>query len=110
MDFIELQNLYVFIYKLASLSVGMLTIYLGYSLFIKGIYAGAGDLLAKSKGGSDAIPEIEVTLKKAAPGTFFALFGMLVIAFTLMQGISYSGTTSTKEINNAPVDIVIPEP
>lgn len=69
----------VAIYKVASLIVGLGFGYMGYRLFMAGIQGSAGDLEASS--GSQALK-----LSRAAPGTFFALFGAAVIVATIVQG------------------------
>ena len=51
----------------------------GYRLFLAGIERPAGDLEASA--GSRTLK-----LSRAAPGTFFALFGAAVIAATIFQG------------------------
>ena len=66
-------------YKVASLLVGLGFGYMGYRLFLAGIEQPAGDLEAAS--GSKSLK-----LSRAAPGTFFALFGAAVIAATIFQG------------------------
>ena len=69
----------VAIYKVACLIVGVGFGYMGYRLFMAGIHQQAGDLEASS--GSRSFK-----LSRAAPGTFFALFGAAVIAATIFQG------------------------
>lgn len=66
-------------YKAASLLVGLLFGYMGYRLFLAGIERSAGDLEASS--GSRMIK-----VSRAAPGTFFALFGAAIVAVTIFQG------------------------
>ena len=66
-------------YKGACLLVGLAFGYMGYRLFLAGIVGAAGDLKA-------AAGERALELRRAAPGTFFALFGAAVIAATVLQG------------------------
>lgn len=68
------------IYKVASLGVGAILCFLGYRLFLAGVWGAAGDLEVKFRKNS-------LVLKSAAPGTFFALFGTVVIAFTIWKGL-----------------------
>lgn len=68
------------IYKVVCLASGLVFGFLGYKLFVQGIFAGAGDLDASFKNN-------KLILKKAAPGTFFALFGAIVISFTVGIGL-----------------------
>ena len=70
------------LYKLASLLVGALFAFLGYKLFMAGIWGHSGDLEAQYK-------ESKIVLTKAAPGTFFALFGAIIIGFTVFKGLDY---------------------
>jgi hypothetical protein len=67
------------IYKLTSLLIGFGLVYLGYKLFLAGIFEGGGDLNA-------TFSDNKLTLKKASPGIFFALFGTIVIAMALWKG------------------------
>ena len=69
----------VAVYKVASLFVGLGFGYMGYRLFLTGIEKPAGDLEASS--GSQTLK-----LSRAAPGTFFALFGATVVAVAIFQG------------------------
>jgi hypothetical protein len=59
---------------------------LGYRLFSQGIVAQAGDL-------DGGVGKFKIKISKAAPGTFFALFGTVIIAVTIF----YSGFKSTTE-------------
>lgn len=71
--------LYLLAFRLAVIALGALCIYLGYRLFLEGFSGGAGageageatTLGAKFAGH-------ELTLKNAAPGTFFAAFGAMI--------------------------------
>lgn len=69
----------VAIYKVASLLVGLGFGYMGYRLFLTGLERPAGDLEASYGSRS-------VKLSRAAPGTFFALFGATVVAVAIFQG------------------------
>lgn len=66
-------------YKLASLLTGLGFGYMGYRLFRAGIEGSAASLEAKA--GAHGLK-----LSRAAPGTFFALFGTAVVGVTLYQG------------------------
>jgi hypothetical protein len=68
------------LYKLASLIVGTLLAYMGYCLFLAGIFNGGGDLDA-------SMADNRIVLKKASPGIFFALFGTVIITVTLFRGL-----------------------
>lgn len=73
-------------YKLVSLLVGLLFAWMGYRLFMAGVWGESGDMDA-------SLRDFRVTMKKAAPGTFFALFGTVVISFTLVKGLEFSNVT-----------------
>ena len=72
------------VYRIAVLAVGALLVYLGYRLFVLGVYEKAGDLKA-------SWGEKHLVLKQAAPGTFFALFGAAVISIAVWKGIHIRG-------------------
>jgi hypothetical protein len=80
MDF----TLALFIYKLVSIGSGLLVCYFGFRLFVLGIFTGAGDL-------NSQFQSTKLVLKKAAPGTFFALFGAAVIGVSLWKGLQSEG-------------------
>jgi hypothetical protein len=75
-------TLALFIYKLVSIGSGLLVCYFGFRLFVLGIFTGAGDL-------SSEFQNTKLILKKAAPGTFFALFGAAVIGVSLWKGLGF---------------------
>lgn len=74
----------IVLYKMASLAAGVGLSYMGYRLFMAGIRGQAGNVEAEYK-------EIRIVLKWAAPGTFFAILGAVVIAVTLYRGLEYEG-------------------
>ena len=74
-------------YKLACIVSGVLICYFGYRLFVLGIFRGAGDLDSSFK-------NTRLILKKAAPGTFFALFGALVVGATVWMGLELNEPAS----------------
>lgn len=69
----------VAVFKIASLVVGLGFGYMGYRLFMAGIQRPAGELKVAS--GSRTL-----RLSRTAPGTFFALFGAVVIGATIFKG------------------------
>jgi hypothetical protein len=75
---------------------GTFCVYLGYKLFVKGLFNEAGDLTASSG-------NKKLIIKKAAPGTFFALFGAIIISINVYRasydhksGIDFVRVDSTK--------------
>lgn len=76
------------VYKLCSLLVGVFLAYMGFKLFMSGIWGNAGDLDSK-------FGNFKIVLKHAAPGTFFALFGTVVIGLTIFKGLNFESSQTT---------------
>lgn len=72
------------VYKVCSLLVGTAFAYMGYRLFMAGVWGGAGDLDAQLK-------NLRLILKRAAPGTFFVVFGAAIVGFTVFKGLDMKG-------------------
>lgn len=89
------------IYKIASLTVGLAISYMGYRLFLEDKTVPVGDLDAKSG-------QTRLLLKKSAPGTFFALFGTVVISITILKGFEYQTEVQTGISTNSDVSIILP--
>lgn len=75
------QVLSLTLYKLTSLFTGLCLCYMGYRLFLAGIWGSAGD--AKGEFG-----DIRIVIKRAAPGTFFVLMGAIVLGLTIFKGLN----------------------
>jgi len=71
---------YALLFRLAIIAVGALAIFCGYRLFCLPL-GGGGDTELTAKLG-----EHEFALKRAAPGTFFVLFGVVVVGLMVYQG------------------------
>ena len=69
-------------YKICSLLVGLVFGYMGYKLFCAGIFTTSGDLQIQAGNNN-------INLKKAAPGTFFTVFGAIIISLTIYQGLGF---------------------
>ncbi len=82
------------IYRLFTVLIGLSFAFLGYKLFCHGIYDKAGDLKA-------TLGERYIILKEAAPGTFFALFGVVVISISLWRGIEIDINRTKTAIPNS---------
>lgn len=73
--------IYLMSYRLGIIASGILSIYFGYRLYLSGLFPYAVE-------GSAFTAEIAGTafsLQNAAPGTFFALFGVIVIVTMIMR-------------------------
>jgi len=73
------------IFRLAIIAAGVVCIIIGYRLFCRGVWPDIGsgkesDLMVESR-------DIRFTLKNAAPGTFFALFGVVIISIMLVSSV-----------------------
>lgn len=84
------------VYKLACLAVGTLFAWLGYRLFMAGIWGAAGNLEANFK-------DWRLMLKSAAPGTFFVVLGAVVILYAVFTGLKLGATK-----NIGAVESVVP--
>jgi hypothetical protein len=73
------------LYKVICLLVGLAFAYLGYRLFVQGIFRASGDLQAEFK-------DTKIILKRAAPGTFFSVLGAAIVIGTILAHFSF-GTT-----------------
>jgi hypothetical protein len=83
MDIYIAQIISLTVYKLASLVTGLLLSYMGYKLFMAGVWGNAGDA-------EGAFGNNKLVIKKAAPGTFFILMGAIVIGLTISNGLSFN--------------------
>ena len=80
---------YIFYYKVICIAAGVLIISLGYRLFVKGIFSPSGDVEGRWK-------DLKIIIRKAAPGTYFVLFGSAIIGFTVYQGFSITEKEAAK--------------
>lgn len=78
------------VYKLSSIVVGGVSIYLGYKLFINGIWGDSGNLSAQFQ-------DNKILLKNAAPGTFFSVLGAIIICFSIFKGVGANFETNLRE-------------
>lgn len=70
------------IYKVVTILAGLAFAFMGYKLFIHGIFTEAGELHTNWENRN-------LILRKAAPGTFFALFGTLIVCTSLWRGLTF---------------------
>ena len=76
------------LYKLASLGVGLVSLYFGYKLFLAGIVGNAGTVKLTVPMGdtpNNSQSRVNLTLRDAAPGIFFALFGTIIITISIVM-------------------------
>ncbi|QDT96795.1 hypothetical protein [Gimesia aquarii] len=79
------------LYRIVSLLVGLGFAYMGYKLFDHGVFDKAGDLSA-------AWGKNRLLLKQAAPGTFFSLFGTVIVVVALWKGMSFDFTNGAPKL------------
>jgi tetratricopeptide (TPR) repeat protein len=76
--------LYATVFRLAIIAAGTVSILLGYRLFTVGIRT--RDVSSKETTFDAKAAGLAFALKSAAPGTFFSLFGVIIISVMLVQG------------------------
>lgn len=76
------------IYKVVTILSGSFFAYMGYKLFIHGIFQDAGELKTNFK-------NMSLVLKKAAPGTFFVVLGSIIVCTSLWKGLNYEPDNET---------------
>src|SRR5271157_2374657 len=83
MTFVNAVLLYLLLFRVAIVAAAVVSVVLGYKLFCRGIGTatggGAGSTIESSIVGA------RLTVKNAAPGTAFALFGAILIVVMLIQ-------------------------
>lgn len=84
MDWASTFIIYLLIFRLAIIATGAISIILGYRLFCVGVWPRT----PRTKGTivEAKLASAGLTLKNAAPGTCFALFGVIIIAVMFMTG------------------------
>ena len=83
-------------YKVSCVAAGTLICWMGYKLFVKGVWGDAGNVTLKSG-------EWSLLLKHGAPGTFFALFGAGVLVATIWHGMSFDYSDSIAAPGSSPI-------
>jgi hypothetical protein len=86
MAFVDVALIYLLVSRLALLAAGVVCVVLGYRLFCRGI----GTLSSNGAGSTGSSIDSSVvgarfSVKNAAPGTAFALFGSILIVVMLIQ-------------------------
>lgn len=84
LEITSLFVIYFILFRLAIIITGMISIFLGYRLFCRGVWP-----FAKTGAGTDINAQIagsRFTIRNAAPGTCFALFGVVIISIMFAKG------------------------
>lgn len=84
MEVVTVFTIYLILFRLAIIAAAVVSIILGYRLFCKGVWPDAGS--GKGTSVDAKIAGSGFTLKNAAPGTCFAMFGVLIIAIMFARG------------------------
>ncbi|MCI5141632.1 MAG: hypothetical protein D3909_07870 [Candidatus Electrothrix sp. ATG1] len=74
--------IYALTFRLAIITAGIVSIVLGYKLFVRGVAPEGGTDVNAEAGPS----QVKLTFHNAGPGLGFALFGAVVIGIMLFQG------------------------
>jgi|GEM_PF-981943 len=80
MDMITGFLIYTTLFRLSVIGAGLVCIVLGYRLFLRGVMPRQTADIEGQAG------DVRLSVKNAAPGTCFALFGCLIIAVMLVKG------------------------
>lgn len=75
--------IYLILFRISVIILGGMSIYLGYRLLLKGLDNHAQGKIDQNSGLNAKIGEAHITLKNAAPGTIFALFGAAIVITVL---------------------------
>jgi tetratricopeptide (TPR) repeat protein len=84
MNYLQISVAYLLTFRIAVIIAGIISVVLGYRLFCKGVFPDSGTKEGTSVNAK--IGESHLTLKNAAPGTCFALFGVIIICSMLIAG------------------------
>ena len=83
----------VLLFKLASISAGVFFAWMGYRLFMSGIWGNAGELEANYK-------NTKLVLTGAAPGTFFTVLGAVIVVCSVYTGFEIRKNPITETSQN----------
>jgi tetratricopeptide (TPR) repeat protein len=75
------QIIYAMVFRLSIIAAGFGCVVMGYRLFVLGVMPKENSEMEATVGG-----DIRLSVRNAAPGTCFAVLGMLMIAAMLLQG------------------------
>jgi len=85
MEHIQFFIVYLLFFRLAIIGVGALSIFLGFLLFYRKIENDKNQEQSKTNV-SASVGKIKLNLKNAAPGTCFALFGVIIVSIMFYKG------------------------
>jgi hypothetical protein len=88
-------------YKIICILTGLAFGYMGYRLFLADKMANTGNITTNYK-------EFKISIKNAAPGALFSLFGAMLICFTIYKGLAFNNFYQNKPSQNIP-SIVLPD-
>ena len=77
----SLVILYLMVFRLAIITAGIVSIVLGYKLFVKGVFTDGSE----GTGIEAGVGSLKLTMRNAAPGSVFAFFGVFLISVMLIQ-------------------------
>ena len=87
MEILSSYVIYLAVFRLAIIAAGIVGLILGYRLFAKGVFSNVST--NPSADGQNVTAEIagaKFSLRNAAPGTCFALFGVIIIVAMFVTG------------------------
>jgi hypothetical protein len=105
-NFVDVVLIYLLMSRLAILAAGVVSVFLGYKLFCRGI--GTSPTSGSDSSIESSVVGAHFLLKNAAPGTVFALFGAILIVVMLIQS-SPSVTLETMSKWRASTESLQPE-
>ncbi len=107
MNIISVFIIYLTVFRMAIITAGVISIILGYRLFCRGILSGNGS----GKGTDVSVNSgwFRIFLRNAAPGTCFALFGVIIISSMSVTGSPQMTIKMMREANALSSGIESPE-
>ena len=92
MDALTALILYSLVYRCLIITAGVISISLGYRLFVLGLSASGKGTSIEGRGKG-----MNLSVKNAAPGTCFAVFGCVIIVVMLFRGPGFSVPAKTSQ-------------
>jgi tetratricopeptide (TPR) repeat protein len=96
--------IYLILFRISVIVLGGMSIYLGYRLLLKGLEQPAQAQTEQNAGLNAKIGTAHITLKNAAPGTIFALFGAAIVITVLSSqqpDITFKKETSKENVTTS---------